>query len=42
MTASAAVGVTITYTAGGNGTVADDLGNLMATDATGVDATAWA
>lgn len=42
MGASAAVGVTVTYVAGGNGTVADDLGNLMATDATGVNATAWA
>jgi len=42
MSASAAVGVTIKYAAGGNGTVADDNGNLMATDATGVNAAAWA
>jgi len=39
--ASAAVGVTITYVKGGNGTVADDTGNLLETDATGVLVAAW-
>lgn len=42
MTASAAAGVTIKYATGGNGTVADPTGNLMATNATGVLITAWA
>jgi len=36
MTASALVGVTVTYVAGGNGTVSDLVGNLLATDAVGV------
>jgi hypothetical protein len=39
--ASAAVGVTVTYVAGGDGTVADSTANLMATDATGVLVAAW-
>ncbi len=34
MTASSAAGVTVTYVATGNGTVADLAGNLLATDAT--------
>ncbi len=38
--ASTVAGVTITYVAGGNGTVADVTGNLLATDATGVTAAA--
>lgn len=41
MTAAAAGGVTVTYVAAGNGTVADDAGNAMATDATGVDTGAF-
>lgn len=40
--ASAATGVTVTYVAWWNGTVADPEGNLMATDATGVLVAAWA
>jgi hypothetical protein len=39
--ASAATGVTVTYVAGGNGTVADPAANVMATDATGVLVAAW-
>jgi large repetitive protein len=42
MTASAAVGVTVTYATGGNGTVQDIAGNLMVTDATGKNAATWA
>lgn len=42
MTASAAVWVTVTYVAWWNGTVADDLWNLMVTDATWVNAASWA
>jgi hypothetical protein len=42
MIASAAVWVTITYVAWVNGTVADTLLNPMLTDATGVNAAAWA
>jgi hypothetical protein len=41
MTASALVGVTVTYVAGGNGTVSDLAGNVLATDATGVIIGAW-
>lgn len=41
ITASAAAGVTVTYTAGGNGTVTDLAGNALATDATGVLVAAW-
>lgn len=36
MTASAVPGVTVTYVAGGNGTVTDLAGNALATNATGV------
>jgi hypothetical protein len=38
---SAKEGVTVKYTAGGNGTVQDTLGNVMTTDGTGVNAPAW-
>lgn len=41
MSASALAGVTVTYVAGGLGTVADRAGNILATDATGVPVTAW-
>lgn len=41
VTASAAAGLTVKYTAGGNGTVADTLGFTMETDATGVVIAAW-
>jgi hypothetical protein len=41
MSASALAGVTVKYTAGGNGTVADPTGNTMVTDATGVTIAAW-
>lgn len=41
VSASSLVGLTIKYTAGGNGTVSDLSGNLMATDATGVPVSAW-
>ena len=41
MTASALTGVTITYTAGWNGTVSDVVGNLMATNATWVIIAPW-
>jgi len=34
-------GLTITYSAGGNGTIADLVGNAMLTDATGVEIAAW-
>lgn len=40
--ASDATWVTVTYTAGGNGTVADLSGNVLATDATWVSIDAWA
>jgi len=33
--------LTITYSAGGNGTIADLVGNAMLTDATGVEIAAW-
>ncbi len=39
---SIAEGITITYVAGGNGTVADLAGNLLATDAVGVIIPTWA
>lgn len=39
--ASQAQGVTVTYVAGGNGTVADRAYNALATDATGVAVAAW-
>jgi hypothetical protein len=42
VSASAAVGLTVTYTQGGNGTVADPAGNLMATDGTGENIASWA
>jgi len=41
MSASSAAWVTITYVAWWNGTVADVAGNLLATDATWVNAAAW-
>ena len=41
MGVSAKEGVTITYTAGVNGTVTDVPGNALATDATGVTISAW-
>lgn len=41
MSTAAGAGVTVTYTAGGNGTVIDTAGNPMATDAVGVAAAAW-
>ena len=41
MGVSAKEGVTVKYTAGGNGTVADTAGNAMATDGTGVSVTGW-
>jgi hypothetical protein len=40
--ASAAIGVTVTYVKGGNGTVADDNGNTLETNATGVLVASWA
>ncbi|MCK5591598.1 MAG: right-handed parallel beta-helix repeat-containing protein, partial [Candidatus Pacebacteria bacterium] len=40
--ASDSTGVTITYTATGNGTVTDVAGNALATDAVGVNVNAWA
>lgn len=42
MTASAAAGVTVTYSSAGNGIIADTTGNDMATDAVGVVAAPWA
>lgn len=42
MTASAAVWVTVTYSDAGNGIITDALWNPMLTDATWVNATAWA
>lgn len=39
---SIAEGITITYVAGGNGTVADLAGNILATDAVGVLIPTWA
>ncbi len=42
VSASDANGITVIYTAGGNGVVADPTGNILATDATGVDIVAWA
>lgn len=41
MDASRTAGVTVTYAAGGNGTVADPTGNVLATDATGVVIAGW-
>jgi len=41
MTASAAAGVTVKYTAGGNGTVEDLAGNDLATDETGEVVAPW-
>lgn len=41
MGVSAKEGVTVTYTAGGNGTVSDLVWNTMATDAVGAAITAW-
>ncbi|MDD3212449.1 MAG: hypothetical protein PHY64_02190 [Eubacteriales bacterium] len=38
---AAGAGVTVTYTAGPNGTIADSAGNPLATDATGVTVDAW-
>lgn len=38
---SAKEGVTVKYTAGGNGTVQDTAGNAMATEGTGVNVAAW-
>lgn len=42
MTASASAGVTVAYSSAGNGIIADADGNDMATNATGVNAAAWA
>lgn len=41
MTVSEDAGVTVTYVEGGNGTVSDPAGNLLATDATGVEVAPW-
>jgi hypothetical protein len=41
MTAAGATGVIVTYSHGGNGTVADTLGNLLATDNTGQTIPPW-
>ncbi|MEG6521916.1 Calx-beta domain-containing protein [Desulfotomaculum sp. 1211_IL3151] len=41
LSVSAKEGVTVKYTAGGNGNVQDTLGNAMATDSAGVAAAAW-
>ncbi|MFC5405339.1 SwmB domain-containing protein [Cohnella soli] len=41
LSASSSVGVTVTYTAGGNGTVTDAAGNAMVTDTIGKSITAW-
>nr|QNT35644.1 hypothetical protein GNCGGNMO_00006 [uncultured Methanosarcinales archaeon] len=41
MSASGAAGVTVTYTAGGEGLIEDTAGNLLETDATGVAVAAW-
>ena len=41
MLASASAGVTIKYTAGGNGTIKDRCDNSMVTDATGVVVASW-
>ncbi|MFC5471841.1 SwmB domain-containing protein [Cohnella suwonensis] len=41
MSASHAAGVTVTYTAGGNGTVTDAAGNPLATNSTGVNVNPW-
>ncbi|MFC4307182.1 hypothetical protein, partial [Cohnella boryungensis] len=38
---SAKEGVTVTYAAGGNGTIADSAGNALATNATGLGVAAW-
>ena len=42
MTASILAGVTVTYVAGGNGTVSDLAGNILATDAVGILIPTWA
>jgi hypothetical protein len=41
LSSSGKAGVTVKYTAGGNGTVADAAGNAMATDAVGVPVAGW-
>ena len=41
ISSAGAAGVTVVYTAGGNGTVQDATGNALATDSTGVSITAW-
>ncbi len=41
MSGSSTVGVTVTYTAGGNGTVTDAAGNPLATNLTGVSTIPW-
>ncbi|MBB6673782.1 SwmB domain-containing protein [Cohnella nanjingensis] len=41
MSASSATGVTVTYTAGGNGTITDAAGNPLATNTTGVIVGPW-
>ncbi len=41
MATAGSTGVTVTYTAGGNGTIADTAGNVLATDAVGAVAAAW-
>jgi hypothetical protein len=42
ITASAAVGITVTYSSAGNGIITDVAGNEMATNETGVTFAAWA
>lgn len=41
MVASAAAGVTVTYSSDGNGIIADQTANEMATDTTGVVVAPW-
>ncbi|MEI8328052.1 MAG: 6-bladed beta-propeller [Candidatus Taylorbacteria bacterium] len=41
MTAAGGAGVIVTYSHSGNGTVADTLGNLLATDGTGITVPPW-
>jgi hypothetical protein len=41
MTSAGAIGVKVTYSATGNGTIADTLGNLLATNNTGITIPPW-
>ncbi|MCX6716637.1 MAG: Ig-like domain-containing protein [Candidatus Taylorbacteria bacterium] len=41
MSTAGGTGVTVTYTAGGNGTITDTLGNLLATNGTGIAIPPW-